>query len=105
MIFNGCDIVLDDKKYFGLSGDNVQCNQRYYTTDPSTTSSDVKYMKKKKYTPKLLVWMTMLSKGTSNMYVHKSKETITSNIYLNECINARLLSFIEQHHRNNNFIF
>ena len=47
MIFNGYDIVLDDEKYFGSSDDNVQCNQRYYTTHPSTTSSNVKYMKKK----------------------------------------------------------
>ncbi|CAF4199491.1 unnamed protein product, partial [Rotaria sordida] len=27
MILNDCDIVLDDEKYFGLSGDNVQCDQ------------------------------------------------------------------------------
>ena len=105
MILNGCDIVLDNEKYFGLSGDNIQCNQRYYTTDPSTTSSNMKFKKKKKYAPKLLVWMAMLSKDTSNIYVHKSKQTITSNIYLNECINSRLPPFIEQHHRNDNFIF
>ena len=80
MILNGCDSVLDDEKYFGLSSDNVHCNQRYYTTDPSTTSSDVKYKKKKEYAPKLLVWMGMSSKGTSNIYVHKSKQAITSNI-------------------------
>ena len=84
MILNGCDIMLDDEKYFGLSGDNVQCNQRYYITDPSITSSDVKYKKKKKYAPKLLVWMAMSSKGTSNIYVHTSKQAITSNVYLNE---------------------
>ena len=48
MILSGCDIVLDDEKYFSLSGDNVQCNQRYFATDPSTTSSDVKYKQKKK---------------------------------------------------------
>ena len=47
MILDGCDIVLDDEKYFDLSGDNVQCNQGYYTTDPSPTSSDVKYTKRK----------------------------------------------------------
>ena len=105
MILNGCDIVLDDEKYFSLSDDNVQCNQRHCTTYPSTISSDVKYKKNKKCAPKLLLWMAMSSKGTSNIYVHKSKQAITSKIYLNECINARLLPFIEQHHRNDNFIF
>ena len=73
MILNGCDIILDDEKYFGLSGDNVQCNQRFYTTDPSTTPSDIKY-KKKKFAPKLLIWMAMSSKGVSNVYIHKSKQ-------------------------------
>ena len=104
MILNGCDIILDDEKYFGLYGDNVQCNQRFYTTDPSTTPSDIKY-KKKKYAPKLLIWMAMSSKGVPNVYVHKSKQAITTDIYLNECINKRLLPFIEEHYKRNNYIF
>ena len=43
LILNGCDIVLDDEKHFGLSENNVQYNQRCYTTDPSQTPSDIKY--------------------------------------------------------------
>ncbi|CAF4437862.1 unnamed protein product [Rotaria sp. Silwood2] len=105
VILNGYVIILDDEKYFGLSGDNVQCNQRYYTTNPLTTPSDVKYKKKKKFSPKLLVWMVMLSEGVSDIYVHKSEQAITSNICLNECINKRLLPFIEEHHKNNDFVF
>ena len=31
MILNGCDIVLDDEKYFSLSGDDAQYNQRQYS--------------------------------------------------------------------------
>ncbi|CAF4417726.1 unnamed protein product, partial [Rotaria magnacalcarata] len=31
---------MDDEKYFGLSGDNVQSNQYYYTTNPLTTPTD-----------------------------------------------------------------
>ncbi|CAF1136436.1 unnamed protein product [Didymodactylos carnosus] len=105
MFLNGSDIILDDEKYFGLSGDNVQCNQRFYTTDPSTTPSDVKYKKKKKYPPKILICMAMSARGVSDIYVHKSKEAIKSDIYLNECINNRLLPFIEEHHKNNDFVF
>ncbi|CAF1067840.1 unnamed protein product [Rotaria magnacalcarata] len=105
MILNGCDIVLDDEKYFGLSGDNVLCNQRFYTTDPSTTPTDVKYKKKSKFSPKLLVWMAMSSKGVSDIYIHRSKQAVTGDIYLNECINRRLLPFIEEHHKNDNFVF
>ena len=105
MILNGCDIILDDEKHFGLSGDNVQCDQRFHTTDPSTTPSDIRYKKKKKFAPKLLIWMAMSSKGVSNVYVQKSKQAITTDIYLNECINKRLLPFIEKHYKGNNYIF
>ena len=105
MILNDCDIILDDEKYFDFSGDNVQCNQRFYITDPSTTPSDIKYKKKKKFAPKLLIWMAMSSKGVSNVYVHKSKQAITTDIYLNECINKKLLPFIEKHYKRNNYIF
>jgi hypothetical protein len=65
----------------------------------------VKYKKKKKFSPKLLVWMAMPSKGTSDIYIHKSKLATTSDIYLNECINRRLLPFIDAHHKNNDFVF
>lgn len=105
LILNGYDIILDDEKYFGLSGDNVQCNQRYYTTNPLTTPSDVKFKKKKKFSPKILVWMAMSSKGVSNIYVHKSEQAISSRIYLNECINKILLPFIEKHHNNDDYVF
>jgi len=47
----------------------------------------------------------MSSKGVSNVYVHKSKQAIRQDTYLNECINDRLLPFIENHHRNGNYLF
>ena len=85
-----------------LSGDNVQCNQR---TDPSTTPSHIKYKKKKKFAEKLLILMGISSKGVSNVYVHKSKQAITTDIYLNEYINKRLLPFIEKYYQRKNYIF
>ncbi|CAF1522401.1 unnamed protein product [Rotaria sordida] len=104
MILNDCDIVLDDEKYFGLSGDNVQCDQRYYITNSLTTPSHVQYKKKKKFSSKLLVLITIPSKVASDIYVHKSEHVISSDIYLNECINKRLLSFIEEHHKNDDYV-
>ncbi|CAM4752047.1 unnamed protein product [Rotaria magnacalcarata] len=62
---------------FGLSNDNVQYNQRYYTTNPLTTPTDVKY-KKKKYSPKILVWMAISSKASAhyaNSVLNSLKET------------------------------
>ncbi|CAF4179025.1 unnamed protein product, partial [Rotaria sordida] len=74
MILNGCAIVFDDEKYFSLSGDNVQCDQRYYITNPLTTQFHVKYKKKKEFSPKLLVLMTMSSKDVFDIYVHKGEQ-------------------------------
>jgi transposase len=37
-------LILDDEKYFTLSG-NIPCNRQYYTTDPKTTPPEVKFKK------------------------------------------------------------
>ncbi|CAF4220478.1 unnamed protein product, partial [Rotaria sordida] len=85
-------------------GDNIQCDQRYYTTNSLTIPSDVKYKKKKEFSPKLLVSITIPSKVASDIYVHKSEQVISSDIYSNECINKRLLPFIEEHHKNDDYV-
>ena len=36
----------------------------------------------------------MSSKGTSDIYVHKSIQAVNQETYLKECINKRLLPFI-----------
>ncbi|CAF3464079.1 unnamed protein product, partial [Rotaria sp. Silwood2] len=47
MIVNGSDIILSIEKYFdSTDDDDVQFNQRYYTSDTPTTSFDVKYKDK-----------------------------------------------------------
>ncbi|CAF1611100.1 unnamed protein product [Rotaria magnacalcarata] len=62
LILNGCDIIMDDEKYFSLSGYNVQSNQRYYTTNLLATPTDLKYKKKKKYTENKKRYRTELKK-------------------------------------------
>jgi len=104
-LLRGCDLILDDEKYFKLTGDNVNSNRLFYSTDPATAPTDIKFRKKKKFEPKLMVWMAMSSKGVSNMYVHKSKQAVNEDTYLNECINKRLLPFIEKYHQNGNYLF
>lgn len=104
-LLNGCDLILDDEKYFKLCGDNVSGNRFFYSTDPTTTPPNIKFQKKKKFEPKVMIWMAISAKGFSDVYVHKSKQAVSTNIYLNECINKRLLPFIEKHHPNGNFLF
>jgi hypothetical protein len=105
LISGDCDVILDDEKYFTFSGSNVGCNQRFYSSDPSAVPSDVKFRKKTKFEPKIMVWMAMSSRGVSSVYVHKGSQAIGQKVYLEECINKRLLPFIRTHHKNNKYIF
>lgn len=52
-ISSDCHLILDDEKYFTLSG-NVPGNSRYYSSDPSSTPANIKFKQKQKYEPHLL---------------------------------------------------
>ena len=47
-----------------------------------------------------MISMGMSSKGTSDIYVHKSIQAVNQETYLKECINKRLLPFIAKYHSN-----
>ena len=49
--------------------------------------------------------MAMSSIGTSDIYVHKSKQAVNQGTYLNECIDKKLLPFIAKYHSNGNNLF
>lgn len=51
-----CVLIMDDEKYFTFSNNNDQTNKGFYTDSLSTTSENVKYSKKSKFEPKVLVW-------------------------------------------------
>ena len=49
--------------------------------------------------------MIIPSNDVSDVYVHKSKQAIRQDTYLNQCINKRLLPFIDKYHQNANYLF
>ena len=51
----GCDLVLDNEKFFTLTGDNVISNRSFYSTDSTAAATDIKFRKKKKLEPKIMV--------------------------------------------------
>lgn len=99
------DLIIDDEKYFKLSGNNVIGNRYYYSMNPATTPPNIKFQKKAKFEPKVMIWMAMSSKGISNFYVHKSKQGVDQGTYLKECINKRLIPFIDKYHSDGNYLF
>ncbi|CAF4137061.1 unnamed protein product, partial [Rotaria sordida] len=96
---------MDDEKYFSLSNVNILGNAYYYTNDKSTTPPDVKYKKKMKYEPKIMVWLAISSKGISEPYIHRSKNAISENVYLNQYVKPKLMPFIEKHLVNDEILF
>ena len=85
---------MDDEKYFKLIGNNVVENRYIYSIDPATATPKVKFQCKTKFEPKVMISMAMSSKGTSDIYVHKSKQTVNQETCLKEYIGKRLLSQI-----------
>ena len=96
---------MNDEKYFKLIGNNVVGNSCFYPTDPATAPSKVKFQCKTKFEPKMMIRMDKSSKGTSDIYVHQSKQAIDQETYLKECIDRRLLPFIAKYHSNGNDLF
>ena len=100
----GVQIVMDDEKYFSFAGD-IASNRSYYTTNPSATPSHIKFKRRMKFAPKLLVWMAISPKGISRVYLHRSKTAIGTETYLNECIRKRLIPFIDRYHTGDSILF
>ncbi|CAF0878179.1 unnamed protein product [Rotaria sordida] len=104
-VLTGCEIIMDDEKYFTLSGNNVSCNRYFYSTNPATTPPNIKFRKKAKFEPKVMIWMAISTKGIFDVYVHKSKLGVDQKTYLQECINKRLIPFIDKYHYDGNYLF
>ena len=104
-ISNDYFVIMDDEKYFSLSNVNMPGNAYYYTSDNTTAPPDIKYNKKSKYEPKIMIWLAMSSKGVSEPYIHRSKGAINADTYLNQCIKSKLIPFINKYHPTDDVIF
>ena len=104
-ISNDYFVIMDDEKYFSLSNVNMPGNAYYYTSDNTTAPPDIKYNKKSKYEPKIMIWLAMSSKGVSEPYIHRSKGAINADTYLNQCIKSKLIPFINKYHPTDDAIF
>ena len=104
-LLNDYDLIIDDEKFFKLSGNNVLGNRYFYSTDPSAAPANIRFQQKTKFESKVMVWMAISAKGVSNAYVHRGKQAVDQKIYPKECINRRLLPFVDKYHSNGNILF
>lgn len=99
-------IIMDDEKYFTFTNDNLPANARYYTMDKDTCPDNVRFKGQDKYPVKVLVWIAISERGMAKSFVrlHKSA-AINRKLYIDECLEKRLLPFIHKHHSDLNYLF
>ena len=96
--------ILDDESYFTLTNSCNNKNTGFYSSDVHQTPPDIKFFRKRKFEPKLLVWVAMSNKGLSKPYIVPANNAINSETYINKCLRLRLLPFINQHHNDQEYI-
>ena len=97
---------MDDEKYLTISNHNMPATTRYYTMNKDTCPDNVRFKGQDKYPVKVLVWIAISERGMTKPFVrlHKSA-AINRKLYIDECLEKRLLPFIHKHHRDFNYIF
>lgn len=103
--FRHHSFILDDESFFTLSHSRINGNGGYYTSDPSSTPADVKFVRKKKFEEKALVWIAIGPRGLSRPFIRKSGYAINAQRYLDECIQRRLIPYINTNYSNKPYVF
>lgn len=76
---------------------------KFAFNDHTNVPDDVRYIRKRKYGPKLIVWILISELGHSEPYFHLYKGVLNSEIYKDQCF-ARLIPLINSH-SNSNILF
>ena len=91
-------VMIDDEAYFPLSNTNLSGNAGYYTSDPNAMPNEVKFKRKSKYEPKLLVWVALSKKGVSKHYIASSGQAVDKEVHISKCL-VKLKKFINEVHK------
>ena len=103
--YRNFQFILDDESYFTFSNSTLSGNDVFYSDDVNNTPKNVRFNFKKKYETNVMVWIAISPKGISKPYFKPGKLAINKEIYLNECIQKRLVPFIEEHHKGSQYVF
>ena len=98
-------VVMDDESYFPFMHDEMPGNVGYYTTNKENTPPAVRYRFKTKFPKKLLVWIAISDKGHSEPFFVPSRGNVNGEMYRRECIEGRLVPFLQKHHSDGDYIF
>lgn len=97
-------IVIDDESYFRFGHSHISGNDIYYSQNKEKTPADVKYYEKKRFEPKLLMWLAINEQGHSEPFFVPSRGNIDEKVYCQECILNNLKPFLKQYHSEKNYV-
>lgn len=80
------EVVMDDESYFPYKHDKLPGNDGYYTDNKENTPSQVKFYNKKKFEPKLLMWIAISARDHSEPFFMPSKGNMNGEVYREECV-------------------
>ena len=93
------------KNTFHFPGDNMPSSVGFWSGERERTSSIVKFKSKRKFAPKILVWLAISSKGISALHMETTKDSaINGDVYFKKCL-PKLLAFINKHHQDDKYLF
>lgn len=97
-------LIIDDETYLHIDPQQ-NAGVSYYHESPDAPVSDIhRFQHKEKFAGKYLVWQAMDELGNvSEPFI--STGTITMEVYRSECLEKRLLPFIEKHHQKEEVLF
>ena len=97
-------LIIDDETYCTLDPSQVPGRRFVHAKDHSLLEFEDRFKPTTKFPKKFLVWQALDEIGNlSEPYI--STKTMNSQIYLEECIKARLIPFIHQHHEMDEILF
>lgn len=94
--------VLDDEKYFGLSG---PVNGMYYARSRESVPDEVRYVQREKYEKKVLMYLAVSERGISEMLLTESRIAVNQQTYTEQCLRRILLPFLQKYHADGNYVF
>ena len=96
-LYKGLDFAIDDGKYFGLTGYQMSGNKFYYTSDKHQMPSHIATFSKKKFEPKVMLWIAISPKCISRPVLTSGQGmAVNSSTYITKCLNLCLVPFLRK---------
>ena len=96
---------MDDESYFPADLSQVPGVKFYHTSDKTAINKQLTIKNVEKYSSKFLVWQAISSDGNRSKPFITTGQAMNGKLYLQQCIQARLLPFIDQYYQCQNVLF